>query len=54
MRIADIVNSIDKFSLVFVERGRKIASDMGLTLLEANADNTSAVGDGARGRTPAT
>ena len=38
-------NPSETNSLIFVERGRKVAREMGLTLLEANADNTSAVGD---------
>src|SRR5262249_1098778 len=44
-RIGVAWNPSESNSLVFVERGRKVAADMGLTLLEANADNTSAVGD---------
>ena len=44
-RIGVAWNPSETNSLVFVERGRKIAADMGLTLLEANADNSSAVGD---------
>ena len=38
-------NPSETNSLIFVERGRQVAREMGLTLLEANADNTSAVGD---------
>ena len=38
-------NPSESNSLVFVKKGRAIAADMGLTLLEANADNTAAVGD---------
>jgi ABC-type uncharacterized transport system substrate-binding protein len=38
-------NPSETNSLIFVERGRKVARETGLTLLEANADNTSAVGD---------
>ena len=44
-RIGTAWNPSETNSLIFVERGRKIAKDTGLTLLEANADNTSAVGD---------
>ena len=44
-RIGVAVESVRANSLIFVERGRKVAREAGLTLLEANADNTSAVGD---------
>jgi putative tryptophan/tyrosine transport system substrate-binding protein len=44
-RIGTAWNPSETNSLIFVERGRKVAQGMGLTLLEANADNTSAVGD---------
>jgi ABC-type uncharacterized transport system substrate-binding protein len=44
-RIGTAWNPSETNSLVFVERGRKVAQSMGLTLLEANVDNTSAVGD---------
>jgi ABC-type uncharacterized transport system substrate-binding protein len=44
-RIGVAWNPSESNSLVFVERGRRVAADMGLTLVEANADNTSAVGD---------
>src|SRR5262245_2102128 len=44
-RIGVAWNPSETNSLIFVERGRKVAQTMGLTLLEANADNTSAVGD---------
>ena len=44
-RIGTAWNPSETNSLIFVERGRKIAKDMGLTLLEANADNTPGVGD---------
>jgi len=44
-RIGVAWNPSETNSLVFVERGRKVAHETGLTLLEANADNTSAVGD---------
>ncbi len=38
-------NPSESNSLVFVKKGRTIAAGMGITLLEANADNTAAVGD---------
>jgi ABC-type uncharacterized transport system substrate-binding protein len=44
-RIGVAWNPSETNSRIFVERGRKVAADMGLTLVEANADNTSAVGD---------
>src|SRR5262245_40192882 len=44
-RIGVAWNPSETNSLIFVERGRTVARDMGLTLLEANADNTAAVGD---------
>jgi putative tryptophan/tyrosine transport system substrate-binding protein len=44
-RIGVAWNPSETNSLIFVERGRKVAAGMGLTLVEANADNTSAVGD---------
>ncbi len=44
-RIGTAWNPSETNSLIFVERGRKIAKETGLTLLEANADTTSAVGD---------
>src|SRR5262245_29930488 len=44
-RIGVAWNPSETNSLIFVESGRKVAADMGLTLVEANADNTSAVGD---------
>src|SRR4029450_4549326 len=44
-RIGTAWNPSETNSLIFVERGRKVAEAMGLTLLEANADTTSAVGD---------
>jgi putative ABC transport system substrate-binding protein len=44
-RIGTAWNPSETNSLIFVERGRKVRRGHGLTLLEANADNTSAVGD---------
>ena len=44
-RIGVAWNPSETNSLIFVERGRKVAAGMGLTLVEANADNTSVVGD---------
>ena len=44
-RVGVAWNPSESNSLVFVKRGRVVAKDMGLTLLEANADNTAAVGD---------
>lgn len=38
-------NPAESNSLVFVKRGRALAPALGLTLLEANADTTAAVGD---------
>lgn len=45
VRVGVAWNPSESNSLVFVKRGRAVAADMGLTLLEANADNTAAVGD---------
>ena len=44
-RIGVAWNPSETNSRIFVERGRTVAAEMGLTLIEANADNTSAVGD---------
>ena len=44
-RIGTAWNPSETNSLIFVERGRQVAKATGLTLLEANADNTSVVGD---------
>jgi putative tryptophan/tyrosine transport system substrate-binding protein len=44
-RIGTPWNPSETNSLIFIEHGRKAAKSMGLTLLEANADHTSAVGD---------
>ena len=38
-------NPAESNSLVFVKKGRALAPTLGLTLLEANADTTAAVGD---------
>jgi putative ABC transport system substrate-binding protein len=38
-------NPAESNSLAFIEKGRTVAAQMGLTLLEANADTTSAVSD---------
>ena len=44
-RVGVAWNPAESNSLAFVERGRTIATQMGLTLLEANADSTAAVND---------
>jgi putative tryptophan/tyrosine transport system substrate-binding protein len=44
-RVGVAWNPSESNSLVFVTTGREIAKAMGLTLLEANVDNTSAVGE---------
>jgi ABC-type uncharacterized transport system substrate-binding protein len=38
-------NPAESNSLVFVKKGRALAAQMGFDLIEANADNTAAVGD---------
>lgn len=44
-RVGVAWNPSESNSLVFVKKGRAVAAAMGLTLLEANADNTAGVGD---------
>lgn len=44
-RVGVAWNPAESNSLAFVLRGRAVAARMGLTLLEANADSTAAVGD---------
>jgi ABC-type uncharacterized transport system substrate-binding protein len=44
-RIGTAWNPSETKSRIFVDRGRQVAKATGLTLLEANADNTSVVGD---------
>jgi ABC-type uncharacterized transport system substrate-binding protein len=44
-RIGVAWNPAETNSLVFVKKAREVAAQMGLTLLEANADNTPAVTD---------
>jgi putative ABC transport system substrate-binding protein len=44
-RVGVAWNPAESNSLAFIQRGRAVASRMGLTLLEANADSTAAVGD---------
>jgi ABC-type uncharacterized transport system substrate-binding protein len=44
-RIGVAWNPAESNSLAFVEKGRAAAAKMGITLLEANADSTSAVSD---------
>jgi len=44
-RIGVPFNPAESNSRAYIEKGRAVAAKMGLTLLEANADSTSAVGD---------
>ena len=44
-RVGVAWNPAESNSLVFVTKAREVAKAMGLTLLEANVDNTSAVGE---------
>ena len=44
-RVGVAWNPAESNSLIFVTRAREVATAMGLTLLEANVDNTSAVGE---------
>jgi ABC-type uncharacterized transport system substrate-binding protein len=44
-RVGVAWNPSESNSLVFVSKGREIAKAMGITLLEANVDNSSAVGE---------
>jgi ABC-type uncharacterized transport system substrate-binding protein len=44
-RVGVAWNPAESNSLIFVQKAREVAKTMGLTLLEANVDNTSAVGE---------
>src|SRR5262249_5061531 len=44
-RVGVAWNPAESNSLAFVLKARQVSAAMGITLLEANADNTSAVGD---------
>ena len=44
-RVGVAWNPSESNSLAFVQRGRAVAARMGISLLEANADSTAAVGD---------
>src|SRR4029453_14673281 len=47
-RMGVVWNPAEANSLAFVARAREVAKEMHLTLLEANADNTPAVGEALR------
>jgi putative ABC transport system substrate-binding protein len=47
-RVGTVWNPAEANSLAFVTRARDVAKQMNLTLLEANADNTPAVGEALR------